>query len=221
MVNRSTKIAVLFDFDGVVVDTETQYTQFWDAVGEKYLDKKNFGRLIKGTTLKQIFERYFSTVAECQEQIKSDLNVFEKQMSYDFIAGVEDFIRELRQKEVSCAIVTSSNRQKMNRVLKVHPELPTLFDAIFIAEDFKKSKPDPDCFLLGMRHFGVEPQNTIVFEDSLMGLKAGDASGALVIGITTTLTEEEMEGLAIATFPDFTQITLSRILEIKKELDEK
>mgnify|MGYP000924660546 CR=1 FL=1 len=211
-------LAVLFDLDGVVVDTETQYTQFWDAIGEQYLNKKEFGRLIKGTTLKQIYEKYFHSLLDKLPQIEKELNDFEGAMSYDFIDGVEDFIAELKENKVPSAIVTSSNAQKMSHVYRAHPQLPTLFDAIFTAEDFSKSKPEPDCYLKGMAHFNREPRNTFVFEDSLMGLKAGAASGAWVVGITTTLPKEKMEGLAVATFPDFTEINVRQMMEIKERL---
>ena len=50
-------IAVLFDFDGVIMDTETQYTVFWDEQGHKYLGEEDFGRCIKGQTLTQIYEK--------------------------------------------------------------------------------------------------------------------------------------------------------------------
>ena len=49
--NTTKTIAALFDFDGVIMDTETQYTVFWDEQGRKYLNEKDFGRRIKGQTL--------------------------------------------------------------------------------------------------------------------------------------------------------------------------
>ncbi|KAA6323153.1 hypothetical protein EZS27_020863, partial [termite gut metagenome] len=53
------EIAALFDFDGVVMDTEKQYSQFWNKQGERYLNTDNFGRLVKGQTLTQIFDKHF------------------------------------------------------------------------------------------------------------------------------------------------------------------
>ena len=53
--------AALFDFDGVVMDTETQYTWFWEEIGKKYdMGIPDFGRVIKGQTLTQIYEKYFA-----------------------------------------------------------------------------------------------------------------------------------------------------------------
>ena len=68
-------IAVLFDFDGVIMDTETQYTVFWDEQGHKYLGEEDFGRCIKGQTLTQIYEKYFSDKPEAQEEITARLNL--------------------------------------------------------------------------------------------------------------------------------------------------
>ena len=90
-------IAVLFDFDGVIMDTETQYTVFWNEQGHKYLGEEDFGRCIKGQTLTQIYEKYFSDKPEAQEEITARLNLFEKAMSYEYIPGVEAFIADLRQ----------------------------------------------------------------------------------------------------------------------------
>ena len=65
-------IAALFDFDGVIMDTETQYTVFWDEQGRKYLNEEDFGRRIKGQTLTQIYEKYFSDLPELNKRLRPD-----------------------------------------------------------------------------------------------------------------------------------------------------
>ena len=71
--NTTKTIAALFDFDGVIMDTETQYTVFWDEQGRKYLNEEDFGRRIKGQTLTQIYEKYFSALPEARQKITADL----------------------------------------------------------------------------------------------------------------------------------------------------
>lgn len=142
--------AALFDFDGVVMDTETQYTWFWEEIGKKYdMGIPDFGRVIKGQTLTQIYEKYFADRKEDIPAITDELNRFEKQMQYEYVPGVVEFIHDLRRNGVATAIVTSSNAAKMEKVFAVHPELHTLTDRILTAECFTRSKPAPDCFLLG------------------------------------------------------------------------
>ena len=77
--NSTKSIAALFDFDGVVMDTETQYSIFWNEQGRKYHPElPEFGRLIKGQTLTQIYANYFAGMEEVQHEITEDLNKFEK-----------------------------------------------------------------------------------------------------------------------------------------------
>ena len=94
--NSTKSIAALFDFDGVVMDTETQYSIFWNEQGRKYHPElPEFGRLIKGQTLTQIYANYFAGMEEVQHEITEDLNKFEKNMLYNYIPGVEAFLKEL------------------------------------------------------------------------------------------------------------------------------
>lgn len=207
-------IAALFDFDGVIMDTETQYTVFWNEQGRKYIGQEDFGRNIKGQTLFQIYEKYFSDKQEAQRQINSDLNVFEKNMSYEYIPGVEAFMADLRSHGVKIAVVTSSNEEKMQNVYNAHPEFKGMVDRILTGEMFARSKPAPDCFLLGMEIFNVSPERTYVFEDSFHGLQAGNTSGATVIGLATTNSREAIAGKAKYIIDDFTGMTYEKLLAI-------
>ena len=214
--NTTKTIAALFDFDGVIMDTETQYTVFWDEQGRKYLNEEDFGRRIKGQTLLQIYEKYFSDQPEAQLEISAELYVYEQKMSFDFIPGVLDFIADLHRNGVKTAVVTSSNEAKMAAVYRVHPEIKTLFDRILTAEMFTASKPAPDCFLLGMEVFGTTPDTTYVFEDSFNGLKAGMASGATVIGLATTNSREDIAPLCHYVLDDFQGFTYDKLTQLYK-----
>lgn len=207
-------IAVLFDFDGVIMDTETQYTVFWNEQGRKYLGQDDFGRNIKGQTLLQIYEKYFSGDQETQRQISADLNAFEKNMSYEYIPGIEAFMADLRSHGAKMAVVTSSNEEKMQNVYNAHPEFKGMVDRILTGEMFAHSKPAPDCFLLGMEVFKVSPEHTYVFEDSFHGLQAGNASGATVIGLATTNSREAIAGKAKYIIDDFNGMTYEKLLTI-------
>lgn len=209
-------IAVLFDFDGVIMDTETQYTVFWNEQGRKYLGEEDFGRSIKGQTLTQIYDKYFGDKPDAQQEITAGLNVFEKEMSYEYIPGVEAFIADLRRNGVKIAVVTSSNEEKMQNVYNAHPEFKGMVDRILTGEMFARSKPAPDCFLLGMEVFGATPENTYVFEDSFHGLQAGMTSGATVIGLATTNSSEAITGKAHYIMDDFTGMTYDKLLTLHR-----
>lgn len=199
---------VLFDFDGVIADTESQYTYFWDKMGKDYLGLEEFGHTIKGQTLVQIFGKYFDGKLKEQQEIVPQLNAFEQNMSYDYIPGALEFMQELKRKGIRSAIVTSSNDIKMSNAYAAHPELHDLVDTVLTSEHFSKSKPDPECFLKGMEVLGASPQETIVFEDSFHGISAGRASGAKVIGLATTNSREVLTPLCDMVIDDFTQISV-------------
>lgn len=205
---------VLFDFDGVIADTESQYTVFWDKQGKDYLGLEGFGHTIKGQTLIQIFGKYFDGMLKEQEEIVPNLNAFEQNMSYNYIPGALEFLQELRSKGIRCAIVTSSNDIKMTNVYAAHPELPDLVDAVLTSEHFSKSKPDPECFLKGMEVLGGTPEETVVFEDSFHGISAGRASGAYVVGLATTNKSEALAPLCDMVIDDFTSIDADMISKL-------
>lgn len=206
-------IAALFDFDGVIMDTETQYTIFWNEQGEKYLHVENFGPGIKGQTLTQIYDKYFSgDLAGVREQITADLNRFEKKMVYEYLPGVQAFLADLHRHGVKIALVTSSNDEKMENVYRSHPDFKAQFDRILTGDMFTRSKPAPDCFLLGMEIFNTAAANSFVFEDSFHGLQAGRCSGATVIGLATTNSRESIADKADFVIDDFTGMTYEKLL---------
>ena len=205
---------VLFDFDGVIADTESQYTIFWNKQGKDYLGLDNFGHTIKGQTLVQIFDKYFDGMTKEQEMIVPDLNAFEKTMTYDYIPGAYEFLKALKSRGIRTAIVTSSNDIKMSNVYASHPELLELVDAVLTSEHFSKSKPDPECFLKGMEVLGATPKETIVFEDSFHGISAGRASGAFVVGLATTNKSEALTPLCDLVIDDFTSIDVDMLSKL-------
>lgn len=196
--------ALLFDFDGVVVDTEKYYTTFWEGIGTKYLGVKGFAGGVKGVTLTRILAEYFGDRKGLWPLITAELDEFEWNMPYEYIPGFVDFVADARGRGYKTAVVTSSNRAKMSAVYAKRPEIPELFDAILTSEDFAASKTDPDCFLKGMARFGTDAAHSVVFEDSVNGLKSAKASGALVIGLTTTNPPEIVREYSSLQIPDFT-----------------
>lgn len=209
-------IAVLFDFDGVIMDTETQYSIFWHKVGTDYLGMDDLESRVKGQTLTYIYNTFFPEKTAEQAEITEALNRFEQEMKYEFVPGVLDFIADLHRHGVKMAVVTSSNEQKMAAVYRAHPEVKTLFHRILTAEMFAHSKPAPDCFLLGMEVFGSDAETTYVFEDSFNGLKAGIASEANVIGLATTNSRTAIAPFCHHILDDFRGFTYDKMLQVHK-----
>lgn len=196
--------AVLFDFDGVVVDTEGQYTHFWESISEQYFPHvDDIVAKVKGQTLRDVFDKYLYGDEEKQRAVKKALEDYERCMHYENVAGVAEFVATLRRNDIKTAVVTSSDNIKMKYVYVSRPDILSMFDKIFTAEDYNASKPSPECYVKAARHFGFLPSQSVVAEDSLNGLKAAKASGSFVLGLTTTNPKKLVEHYADMVIPDF------------------
>lgn len=206
--------AFLFDFDGVMVDTEFYYTEFWRKQGLRYFPEiANFEHVIKGRSLKTIYAEYFADKPEARNAVTEELRVQERGMVYEYIDGAEDFV------EACCrigktALVTSSSQSKMENVYRALPHLKACFGSIVTAEDVNESKPSPECYLTAAERLGVKARNCIVFEDSLAGITAGKEAGMRVVALETTLSREELSGKADMIIPNFVGITPENIIEM-------
>lgn len=207
--------AALFDFDGVVMDTESQYSRIWSTIGRKYHPEiEDFAMCIKGQTLRQILDTHFGDDAVLQKTVVDELWDYERQMKYEYFPGVKEFIEALRAQHIHTALVTSSDNEKMKNVYAAHPRIVELFDTIITAEDFTHSKPHPECFLLGAERLGVRPERCVVFEDSTHGLKAGRAAGMRTVGVATTYPRETVAMLSDCVIDGFTDVSVAQFFEI-------
>lgn len=204
-------IGALFDLDGTLLDTETQYTHFWGKTCQRYRpDVPHLEVTIKGQTLKQILSTYFPTPA-IQQEICEALNRYEREMQYEWTPGALAFLDALRSHGVQCAVVTSSNREKMAAVRAHIPAFDTLFQQVLTSEDFTASKPDPSCYRLGAAKFHASVEECVVFEDAPAGLRAGLASGCLTVGLTTTHPAAVVTPLAHYTVPHLAALSYEQV----------
>lgn len=205
------KIAALFDLDGVLIDSESIYTEFWTSMDKLYpTGIENFAYVIKGTTLPDILNTYFPD-PEVQAQLRVHLKKQEEQMVYRIFPHVENFLSQLRRAGFPTAIVTSSNNAKMKVLFDELPGFRDYFDVVITDSDVTKSKPDPEGYLLAAERLGVPPERCVVFEDSRSGLEAARRSGAKVVAVATTLRPADIEGRGNIVINSFDEVTPMRL----------
>ena len=202
------EIGVLFDLDGVLLDTEGIYTDFWQAVDDKYpTGVPGFTHIIKGSNLTTILDTYYPD-KDLQKVIIGILDEFEKEMQYRPFADAMKFVDELNRAGIPSCIVTSSSMLKMNNAFAQLPGFREKFDGLVTGDMVKNCKPNPEGYLIGAEQLGVKPENCYVFEDSLQGIQAGLNAGCKVVALTTTVAREQIEKLEadkiIDSFADFT-----------------
>lgn len=195
--------AALFDFDGVMVDTEPIYDIFWNEAARRYgLGIDNFAEKIKGTTLPHILKKYFSTYSEeFRQTVIRESTEYEKDMPLPPMPGSIEFLRMLKEHGVKTALVTSSDDMKIQRAFRLL-RLDGLFDTVVTADRITEGKPHPMCYLLAASDLKVKPEECVVFEDSFAGIEAGNAAGMRVIGLSTTNAPETLKGKVYEVIPN-------------------
>lgn len=209
------KKGVLFDLDGVLIDSESIYTVFWDGIDREFpTGIPNFAQAIKGSNLHRILEMF--PEGEVRDTVVARIHDFEDKIVYREFPGVKDFLLSLKEAGIPMAIVTSSDKVKMECLFKQLPWMESYFDAIIDGDMVTRSKPDPQGYLLGAEAIGCDISDCYVFEDSHQGLEAGRRSGATVIALATTNPRESLKGEAHELIDGFTGFTLDDMLGVSR-----
>ncbi|WP_137744108.1 HAD family hydrolase [Robertmurraya siralis] len=171
--------AVIFDMDGVIVDSEPVY-RIWNRELFQRLNitvpEEIRAQLIGGSTKRkwQLIKEHCRLSQTVEDLIQYQYEFF-RAKPFNFkdvlFSGVLPLIVELKSNGISVALASSSDKERINRVL-TDCGLQHVFDAIVSGEDFADSKPHPEIFLHTAKLLGKSPQQCIVIEDSTNGLLA-------------------------------------------------
>ena len=175
------KKAALFDLDGVVFDTEPLYSQFWGSVFKRYYpDQPGLEQKIKGSTLVQIYDRYFAGRQSDQDNITKDLNEFEHNMPFRYIPGFESFIVALRERGVKTAVVSNKPDATTKALAeKFFPGMPALGQ-----RDGVDPKPSPALVAQALSDLGVRPENAVYVGDSEGDVATARNAGLPLIAVS-------------------------------------
>ncbi len=186
MAANMTYDAILFDMDGVVIDTHRAVTDFWDALASKHavqLTPAIFDQYIYGSPAVYTLDHVFPQLsADERESVIQRLLDYETNQAYTEVQGITALLRDLKRHGVPTALVTSGARWKVDEVVR-QLGLDGLFTTDVTAGDIRQGKPHPECYLLAAHRLQKAPERCIVFEDSINGVKAAVASGALCSGV--------------------------------------
>lgn len=210
-------IGFLFDLDGVLIDSEREYTRIWSEIDESYpTGIEGFAIKIKGMTLPEILNTYYPD-HQLHSEIIDMLNYKEQRMQYEMLPGAESLLNELCKAGIATALVTSSNDIKMRHLREELPELESYFSEIVTADRITHSKPHPEPYLKGAALLNLDAKDCIVIEDSQQGVISGRSSGAYVVGLTTTLSSDKLEPYCDLILPDLSYTNLEKLRKAKSE----
>jgi len=209
--------AIIFDMDGVIINSEPLHFKAGKGVLKKYgkeIDWKFYSRYI-GTG-----EEYFWSRIVKELKLNVDWKTIGDQKAAAYlehlkkvkaIPGVLDLIKRLKQR-YKLGLASSSVQKEIDIVLDKF-KIRDCFDVVDSGEFIKKSKPEPDIYLITAKKLGVKPEECLVFEDAVNGVKAAKAAHMKCIAITTSFGVKDLKGadFIIHTFEGF---NIDRIKEL-------
>jgi HAD superfamily hydrolase (TIGR01509 family) len=186
-------IGALFDWDGVVIDSSRQHEESWERLGceeNRPMPPDHFKRGF-GMKNELIIPQVLGWKVSAAEIARMSLRKEElyrevvRERGIAPLPGVREFLARLQSAVIPCVIASSTHRANIELSLGTMG-LREYFTSIVSAEDVSHGKPHPEPFLLAAERAGRPPGRCVVFEDALMGIEAGLASGAKVVAVTTT-----------------------------------
>jgi HAD superfamily hydrolase (TIGR01509 family) len=213
---------VIFDMDGVIVDTEPvhhyAYNEYFkqldiDVTPEMYAS-------FTGNSTKNIFERLkvqfnlaedVTTLVETKRNLFND--AFDSKEDLYLLEGVEDLIKDLHSNGMQLVLASSSATVTINRIFNRFG-LHKYFTHIVSGEDFPKSKPHPAIFLKAAELANTPVENCIVIEDSTNGIMAAKAAGIYCVGYDSFHSKMQDYSLADKVISNFNELSYDKIVNI-------
>lgn len=214
--------AVIFDMDGVIVDTNPHHRTAWRDYYQRYgktLSDEDFVEHVSGKHNAHIVAHLFAGQTLTPDEVLRLGNekeaLFRALYRPDMVpvGGLVDFLKALKAADIRTAVATSAPVENLDFVIDAL-ELRPYFDALLNESMVSRPKPDPEIYQKAMAMLGVEPGESVVFEDSMTGIRAASASGAAVVGVATTQTPDELRPFVADVIRDFTEMTPERLYRL-------
>jgi putative hydrolase of the HAD superfamily len=186
---------LIFDFDGLIVDTETAIYQAWLELYQEHGHPltietwaqcvgSDFGHYDPAAELERLIQRSLPWESITQRRRQRVTELLQHQ---DTLPGVRELLLQARENSIPCAVASSSSSNWVNgwlEKLNLHP----FFQNVTTLDDVGRAKPDPGLFLHASSKLDIPPANLLVLEDSLNGLRAATSAGMRCLVVAGEIT---------------------------------
>lgn len=193
------ELGVLFDWDGVIIDSSRQHEASWDRLAAEERRALPPGHFIAGFGKKNThiipeILQWTRDPAEIERLSRRKEELYREiivERGLQALPGVEGFLQRLEAAGVPSCVGSSTDRENIVTILRVL-NFGRYFPHLVTAEDVTRGKPHPDVFLRAADKIGRRPECCVVFEDALAGIEAARAGGMKVVGVATTHPREDL-----------------------------
>lgn len=190
---------ILFDWDGVVIDSSAQHERSWELLAEEIGKplpeghfKAGFGKknqvIIPGILRWAEDPAEVSALADRKEELYRELV---RQSGVVILPGARELLEALQNEGIPAAVASSTPRANLDAIFAA-TNLDRFFQAVICGDDVTNGKPAPDVFLLAAKKLGLGPADCLVIEDAHAGIEAGLAAGMRVLAVATTNPLEDL-----------------------------
>jgi HAD superfamily hydrolase (TIGR01509 family) len=186
--------AVIFDMDGLMIDSESLHKEAWQVTLRHFgyeLDEALFAQLVGLRTREDavLLREHFRlpVMAEVLARQRNDLFLASLPGRVKPMPGLRELIAQVRVRRLRSAVATSGERRYVDAVMR-ELNLGGVFDAIAVAEDVERGKPAPDVYLLAARRLGLPPAQCLALEDAPNGVLAAKAAGMRCVVVPNEIT---------------------------------
>lgn len=211
---------IVFDFDGVIVDSHPVHKRAW----KKFLE--SVGRTVSESQLEFVLDgrkredilRHFLGELEPEQMVEYGLRkerfFRDEAAEVQPIEGFLDFLRDLQRAQVALAIASSASKSRLTFLLD-RLKLKPYFEVVITADEVRHGKPDPAVFLRAAQDLGVRPSELLVFEDAVSGVKAATSVGMACIAVSQPERASVLLNAgAIAVVENFHSLSYSKIQSV-------
>ncbi len=187
--------AIIFDFDGTILDTETTEFRHWQQLYQKHQRELLLSNWQQGIGTWDAFDPWAGLPEEVQgrrEEVRAEMHkeMLAEIAQQDLREGVRGVLEAVKASGLKLALATSSDKKWVTGWLEQH-QLLALFDVIVTRDNVAQVKPNPELYLLAAQHLGLHPNECLAVEDSLNGATAAIAAGMPVVVVPNEVTQTQ------------------------------
>lgn len=211
--------ALIFDFDGVILDTETPDLHCWQEVYAEHGCRLELADYLAGVGGIGLFDAYADLEAQLgvpldRETLRATRRARYAELVVEqaILPGIESYVADARRLGLRLGVASSSPHEWVGSHL-ARLGLDRCFDCVTCRDDVARAKPDPDLYLKALDRLGVRADEAIAFEDSHNGVLAATAAGIFCVAVPNPVTRDLPLDRADLRLPSLAELPLASLLD--------